>query len=1135
MDRYANFSLDFNSNYVAQMEEAANMLMSPNVPQDVRKFAEQFFLNIRNRGMPPDYCRLIIEATSNEFVIFEMVQLMVSNLFKHWFISETTIFRRCFEYLVANATGKFRVSKLIRCEMLRACAKLFKRSIFDNKACDADLLDQTVHLLLSNEDEQLQSVACDFIEAITYEFATSWRTSNLGITFDFHQRAKLAFENGSLQRLFEKCILAFSNLVFVADLTSSYHINTCGNLLRVVDLILSWDFDAHGFPFKISSANEGSSSATFRPPQSWKPIFQSNQILRLFFELHKKVRYNADFCAYSMNCLVQLSSLMGPVLSESVSHDPQKFVHFNTASPLSAHDRYISDFVDGFIDLFGSDGPLQSEIFGLCMMVGKLLTYHRIISFRRAEKSLPIFSSIIVRCAEHLTPIAIQKVLKEDDTAYVDALKRIYDGWWVLLRNSNIIVTTLDDPIGFKDSTLRIVAAFVRSVLSEPFGSRGQLSVRKCGAEKVDDDREIFQHLLDLIGQFSSFYCANVLPYMFTVIFAKLKQFISLIEIDVGDENLSIWREDMHWTLILIDKYILTVAEDDGGSLLQNDVVAYFEELVHVGISDIDRSIEYINSCIVSPHAIIDSEQVNTFIKVVGAVLAWCSLEHNLLIERGAEAISPELARTSLWCAKRLIVAMNAHVSNPDESENLACVVSNVSQTVVDFALQKSFGVLNRLSGERKLCLDAVELLIGVVRNGCVEAASSRFLFPCLSAVQIEKLPARHSLLKMLVELGALIGDEIIYNSINEVVLKPLSQRYIVLSEDSGSLETNLADLIECFGGVAEAAHNYYSNFLYEYLTPILKCSIKLLASHKDSQLLTNAVLQLFCYITKYSGADNQDQNNMVSIYEALLALIIVYRDGFFTRYKVENIDVEEQASDLVILLDILANVMNRDVAWRKPDVNERLGEAELNKNGLHVALTALEMLLPVMEDGLLRLPILCKKFYRFIFYLAQMAPQYFENLSDVLLVSIVECLKHGLRSTFGEEISLISADAVTEIASFYARHIPRNELAITRLTTLFEPAFEFCLMSSWQSDSQNTSSAALFSLLCCDQTVFQNYVKQLLLRVENRPYQSVLQPAFQLLLPENLELQVGRRERRGFRDRLEQFLSQAQGLLVVE
>ncbi|VBB31101.1 unnamed protein product [Acanthocheilonema viteae] len=194
MEGATNNQPGFDRSHVAEMEEAANIIMSPNISYDARKAAEHFFLSIRNGKFSAEYCRLVIEATSNEFVIFEMVQLMVMNLFKQWSILQPPIFRQCFEYLLENAVHKFRASKLIRVEMLRACAKLLKRSIFDGKACDADTVDQTVHFLLTNEDPQLQAIACEFIEAIASEFVTSWRMSNLGISFDFHLRARRSFE-----------------------------------------------------------------------------------------------------------------------------------------------------------------------------------------------------------------------------------------------------------------------------------------------------------------------------------------------------------------------------------------------------------------------------------------------------------------------------------------------------------------------------------------------------------------------------------------------------------------------------------------------------------------------------------------------------------------------------------------------------------------------------------------------------------------------------------------------------------------------------------------------------------------------------------------------------------------------------
>ncbi|MCP9256785.1 hypothetical protein DINM_000005 [Dirofilaria immitis] len=1043
-----NNQTGFDPDHVIQMENAANMLMF---------LLLKFGCSLRKIEQIH-----LFEATSNEFVIFEMVQLMVMNLFKQWSILEPPIFRQCFEYLLENAVHKFRTSKLIRGEMLRACAKLLKRSIFDGKACDADTLDQTVHFLLTNENPEFQTIACEFIEAIASEFATSWRASNLCISFDFHLRARRSFE-----------------------------MSICENFLRVADLVLSWNFEIHRFPVRITFANEGAPAAALRPPESWKAIFQSDEFyvfsLRFAYNiLHKRVRHSETLCTHSMNCLIQLSSLMGPVLTDNESFVSQKLSTSNSSNFVNAHDRYVSNFIAGFVDLFES-GPLEGEISGFCMIIHKLLTYHRILSFPRAEMSFIKFVTIIIRCAEYLTPIAVRKALVEDDCVFIESLQNIYDGWWVILRNNDIIRNASRLPVNFEDSTLAIISAFTRTVLSEPYGCRVKVPIQECN-EEIDDDREIFEKLLNDIGRFSAFIALKCCPICLRkVLFDKIKQFLSFMETGVNDEALNTWREDMHWTLLLTG-FMLTSSDDDGSSHLQNDLLDHFEHLSYDTVVDIDSSVPYIKTCIDSPNTITNPARVDPLIKVIGAVLAWCSIEHKLLMDRGAEAVSPELVRSSLWCAGRLICALGFHVLNPEDSERLATIIRNVLQTIVDFALQKSFGVLNNLSGERKLCVDAVEVFVDLVRASCNESAK---------------------------------------------VLQPLRERFMLLSKEQASLETDLVDLMDCFGGVAEAAYNYNTRFLFEYLSPILTCSVGLLLSHKESQLITNAVLNLFNNVTRRMGVYNDDRNNMIFLYETLLELVRVYRDGQFTRYKLIDVDVEEKASDLIILLDILANVLSRDVLSIIPSSSSEA--TEFIKSGSRVALIALEMLLPIMEDDLLKLPLLCRKFYRFILYFTEMTPQSLENLSETLFVSIIECLRHGLKSDFGQEISLISAEIISEVASYFARHTPKNETAIAHFSVLLKPTFELCLNCSWQVDLQSASATALFSLICCNQVAFEEYVKQLLSRNENLPYQTALQLAFQALLPTNLELRLGRREKRDFRDRLEQFLNQSQGLLVVE
>ncbi|VDO47641.1 unnamed protein product [Onchocerca flexuosa] len=205
---------------------------------------------------------------------------------------------------------------------------------------------------------------------------------------------------------------------------------------------------------------------------------------------------------------------------------------------------------------------------------------------------------------------------------------------------------------------------------------------------------------------------------------------------------------------------------------------------------------------------------------------------------------------------------------------------------MVDFTMQKSFGILNNLSGEHKsishhsirivplvivdmaLCKDAVEVFVGLIHADCNEVAKSPFLFPCLSTIQIERLPDRHSFIKVLMQIGAMTNDENVKKILYEMVLQPLRERFMVLYKDQASLETDIVDLMDCFGGIAEAACNYNTHFLFEYLSPILTCSIGLLLSHKESQLITNAVLNLFSDVTRRMGIYSDDRNDMIFLYE---------------------------------------------------------------------------------------------------------------------------------------------------------------------------------------------------------------------------------------------------------------------------
>lgn len=51
-----------------------------------------------------------------------------------------------------------------------------------------------------------------------------------------------------------------------------------------------------------------------RPPTSWADVFQNEQLVPFFFELHRSVRQNPDLAQHTLACIVQLANVTGSVM-----------------------------------------------------------------------------------------------------------------------------------------------------------------------------------------------------------------------------------------------------------------------------------------------------------------------------------------------------------------------------------------------------------------------------------------------------------------------------------------------------------------------------------------------------------------------------------------------------------------------------------------------------------------------------------------------------------------------------------------------------------------------------------------------------------------------------------------------------
>lgn len=152
--------------------------------------------------------------------------------------------------------------------------------------------------------------------------------------------------------------------------------------------------------------------------------------------------------------------------------------------------------------------------------------------------------------------------------------------------------------------------------------------------------------------------------------------------------------------------------------------------------------------------------------RIAGLVLAWSSMEHRLLIERGPDSVSPQLVHTSIWCTIRIMSAFGWMMENYTYLQPLAVVAEDfheLSRIVVDFAVQKAFAVMNQLSGERKFAfLEFFQFSYGTVKEPARNLQHDNLLTPRHRKILSDFYP--HYLLFRVINNGILIFGWRIFN-----------------------------------------------------------------------------------------------------------------------------------------------------------------------------------------------------------------------------------------------------------------------------------------------------------------------------------------------------------------------------------
>ncbi|CAL1532791.1 unnamed protein product [Lymnaea stagnalis] len=1129
-----------------ELEQASLIFMAPPdlVTREQRQAAQDHILNFHKTRMPYTLCQYILENSKNDYTLFQAATTIKEAIIRDWALMGPDAVESLRSFLLRYITNHITLQSYVREQILQTVAVILKRATLDKKGKSCDGLFEDVTALISSGNITMQLVACSMLTSLLNEYSYTSRTSTVGLTWEFHIKCKRAFEQSDLKRVFMFSLQVLNQIEAQPSPLSREATAFLNRILSIAEQVLNWEFTPRGV--RMHHAFVSNPNATLKPPISWRDVILDKTTLSLFFRIHQKARFNSEMAHHSLQCLVQLASLNGPIFTDE-------------AGP-----QYLSQYIEGFLQMLSQIDLQEYENFGIASIFKNLLVMFPIKNFNTLDAML--FKSFIQTLTTLTCSIgrlaAQEESVHKDNTIYMESYEKLLESWSrITLEVDSLPPGTLISP------ATQIFNSYMQCHLASPDG------IRNMNADESDedideteqDDRYKFCDQLWCIGALGRVIPEHTVPLLSKILEDRVaqignhlhrlqqqKEMVSSHETTVDISGLHALQEDLHW-LILVTGNVLADAAEGETPTIPSVIMKYsINQSKNV---DINLTLKMLSSL---GEKLDPAQEMNVdpVIRLITAVFRLCEVENRAIDAKLNEFLSPQIGSTIMWFLERWSDAYLLHDENDYTEMSLALATAFGMDTegikwTINFIMQKILATLAIWGSELNLISDTLELLIDMAEQ------STRAMYLCQSEVlwNLARLESNHEppvstlapsarrqFMKAMVLAGCGIKNSTQEEQYWKLLLQSNHERFLHLVEShdfKAGLESSRQQylyLLETLIGVATATQNTIAKEMFQFMGPLLSHVIKAIDIHHNYEDVITTSFELFSEIVAkmlpfLNTADSQ------TLYQLSLSAIQMYARHNLGRQCITADDEQEtKFKDIILIMEMLTNLMSKDIL----DFNkeERANCENPCIDGPTVVIYGLELIVPLMSAEMLKFPVLCSCYFRLISFLSDLHSEKFCQLPQQLFNNIMASIELGFNSYIPQTVSMCLT-TVSYLAEYNEHKMtsPMNpqisqHLQLT-LGHFLKVIFRMLVLDNFDLSLQEIGSTTLFCLICCSQELYKDLVNQLI-QVQPEEYKNRLLQAFNELTPQSLQLTITRQNKITFRANFDVFLNNVRGFLCV-